>query len=149
MSSGFRIAVDGATSSPTHGAVGIVGFIGGQATFGFGCALPGIIDATTLELLAVRYALLLISCWGWYDHHVQITGDAQTVWERLESNTPHDVRCDAIYREVLYLLTRLPLVSLAYSPREANRVAHIVARNALRYPGISNVLFDYSYMVCL
>ncbi|CAL1384422.1 unnamed protein product [Linum trigynum] len=74
-------------------------------------------------------------------------GDAQVVLHQLASRSMHDAYAGAILREACVMLESLSRVRFVYTHREANRVMHFVAQQALRYPGIHSVLHDFSFFV--
>ncbi|CAL1389635.1 unnamed protein product [Linum trigynum] len=73
--------------------------------------------------------------------------DALAVVQHLTTSDANNAHVGAILRGVIILLQELPLVSVALTPREANRAAHAVARNALCYFGSCSVRFNCSYLL--
>ncbi|CAL1399702.1 unnamed protein product [Linum trigynum] len=133
---------DDAVQRGSHSAGGMVMLgLDGVVVGAIGVCFPGIDDPLLVELLALRKAILWCRSGGLL--LVRFEGDAKVVVDRLNQAQGSDSTLGVIFREVLLYLAESDGFSVWFVGRRSNRVAHLVARNALSLYPIASRSFDF------
>ncbi|CAN1725350.1 hypothetical protein LINPERHAP1_LOCUS28 [Linum perenne] len=143
----LKINVDGAIRPGQGGGIGFVLRDGaGTILFTGGRSFPHFTDAFTVEALAVREALRWAI--GRSILLLDIEGDAAMVTKHIRDKKCLHSRAGAIVQECRVLLTRFPSIQCFSVRREANSLAHNVARHALTMLPLKTRLLDFTQFAC-
>ncbi|CAL1413585.1 unnamed protein product [Linum trigynum] len=141
-SAAFVCTWDGATRRGSHSAGGMVLMTASSAVLRVaGVQFPAIDDHATVELIALREALLW--CLGQGLASVRFEGDAKVVIDKIRRRDSRDSRLGAILEEVIKIFDSSPGFSVRFVGRHRNRVAHLVARKALALYPIMSRAFNF------
>ncbi|CAN0881888.1 hypothetical protein LINGRAHAP2_LOCUS14484 [Linum grandiflorum] len=147
----WTFSVDAAvktSSSQPYGSLGLViTDAGGIMREGMGFVQPHLSDPLTLELLAIRYALLHISSRrNHYPGTILLRTDCAEAARMLRSSTL-DIRGGAILQDCYHLFHSQFSVFLTHVSRQNNSAAHLVAREALYYSDKVLTSLDLRYCI--
>jgi ribonuclease HI len=124
----IKVNVDGSFQSDNHaGSVGAVArdsngrFVAASTIF-----LPNVASAYASEALAVREGLALANRLGC--HNIQIESDSTEVIQACSGGEVWWGEASAIFADCVDLASLIGSVTFQHCPREANEVAHVLAR---------------------
>ncbi|CAL1401701.1 unnamed protein product [Linum trigynum] len=133
---------DGATQHGSHSARGVVLMTRGRDTLmARGGQFPCIDDPVVVEVLALREAVWWCLENGFTE--VCFEGDAKVIIDKIIRAEIGDTRMGAILEEIVSCFALHPGFSVWFVGRRNNRVAHMVARQALSLSPTAGRLFDF------
>ncbi|CAL1392885.1 unnamed protein product [Linum trigynum] len=133
---------DGATMTASHSAGGmVVKNHLGDILIAIGFQFAGIEDSLVAEALALREAILWCRDSGFVE--VRFEGDAKVLIEKINQANTRDSRVGALLEEIVGAFGSMGGFSVRFVGRRSNRVAHLVARNALHLYPTTSRSFDF------